>query len=233
MHDNIVRIRAVANYLKGLHQPYVFVGGATVSLYATKTDISASIRPTDDVDVVVELASYADHSQLEERLSALGFANDKESGVICRYSIHGIIVDIMPISSSILGFSNKWYPEGFRHAIRYSLDANTDILIFSVPYFLASKWEAHKTRGGDFRSSHDFEDMVYIWENCEDFDTQVLNGPQSVRAYLAAELSPWLDHPDFEEALYCHMESARYGASPATLIAKIKIGLNLSFQSAR
>lgn len=227
MHENIVRIKAVAECLKGLKQPYVFVGGATVSLYSTQNALAEDIRPTDDVDIVMELASYADHSQLEERLRGLGFVNDISSGVICRYIVRGIIVDIMPTSSTVLGFSNSWYPEGFRNAVLHKLDQETEILIFSLPYFLASKWEAHKSRGRDLRTSRDFEDMVYIFENCKDFDEQLLNGPESVRRYLADELSVLLEHPDFEEALYCHMEGVRYGASAGKLIARIKAGLDL------
>jgi len=50
MHENIVRIKAVADILKGLNQPYVFVGGATVSLYSTQKALAKGIRPTDDVD---------------------------------------------------------------------------------------------------------------------------------------------------------------------------------------
>jgi len=69
--------------------------------------------------------------------------------------------------------------------------------------------------------------MVYVFENCKDFDEQLLSGPESVREYLGQELSELLQHPDFEEALYCHMESARYGVSPETLIAKIAAGLKL------
>ncbi len=228
MHENIVRIKAVANILKELNQSYVFVGGATVSLYSTQKALVEGIRPTDDVDVVVEVASYADHSQMEEKLRKLGVVNDIESGVICRYKAQGIIVDIMPTTSQALGFNNRWYPDGFQHAIPYKLDNETDIRIFSLPYFLASKWEAYKSRGAnDLRTSRDFEDMVYVFENCRDFDEQLLNGPESVREYLSQELSGLLRHPDFEEALYCHMESARYGASPEKLIAKIAAGLNL------
>ena len=226
MHENVIRIKAVAQCLRGLNHPYVFVGGATVSLYATQRAISANVRPTDDVDIVVELATYADHTQMEERLRSLGFINDVASGVICRYTIDGIIVDIMPTDSTILGFSNRWYAEGFNHAIPYKLDDETVIHIFSLPYFLACKWEAYKSRGGDLRTSRDFEDMVYIFENCKNFDEQVLNGPDSVRQYLIKELSPLLDHPDFEEGLYCHLEN---GTNADKLIAKIKAGLDLPF----
>lgn len=166
---------------------------------------------------------------MEEKLRTLGFVNDIESGVICRYTIQGIIVDIMPTSSAILGFSNSWYPEGFRNAISIKLDEETVVFIFSLPYFLASKWEAHKSRGAtDMRTSRDFEDIVYVFENCKDFDEQLLEGPVTVRQYLRKELEEILDHPDFEEALYCHMESVRFGANTGKLITKIKNALEIS-----
>jgi hypothetical protein len=76
MHENLVRIKAVHQALKGLEQDYVFVGGATVSLYATTPGLAAEIRPTDDVDIVVELASYKGYAELDERLRSLGFSND-------------------------------------------------------------------------------------------------------------------------------------------------------------
>lgn len=99
MHKNLVRISAVAQILEGLQQPYVFVGGATVSFYASEPVIAEYIRPTDDVDVVIELASYAGYTQIDERLRQIGFVNDVESGVLCRYRIQGIMVDIMPTAT--------------------------------------------------------------------------------------------------------------------------------------
>lgn len=66
--------------------------------------------------------------------------------------------------------------------------------------------------------------------NClknRNFDEQIHNGPEPVRQYLAAELGSILDSPDFEEGLYAHMESVRYGADVGRLIAKIKYSLSL------
>ena len=57
MHEHIIRIRDIAILLKGLNRPFVFVGGATVALYANFPDRTEDIRPTEDVDVVVELLS--------------------------------------------------------------------------------------------------------------------------------------------------------------------------------
>jgi len=47
----------------------------------------------------------------------MGFENDIESNILCRYKVQGIIVDVMPTGENVLGFSNKWYPEGFKKAI--------------------------------------------------------------------------------------------------------------------
>ncbi len=93
-HINITRIKAISRILKSIKKDVVFVGGATVSLYADSK--SSEVRPTDDVDVVIELAAYNNYTQLEEELRNVGFENDKDSGIICRYMVQGIIVDIMP-----------------------------------------------------------------------------------------------------------------------------------------
>ena len=76
------------------------------------------------------------------------------------------------------GFSNKWYPEGFQTAINYSLEKDTDIKIFYLPYFVATKWEAFKGRGTDYRTSTDFEDLVYVFESADDFEDQMKAAPQ-------------------------------------------------------
>jgi hypothetical protein len=38
---------------------------------------------------------YKEYAAIDEKLRSKGFANDIESGVICRYTIHGITVDVM------------------------------------------------------------------------------------------------------------------------------------------
>lgn len=91
---NRLRLKAVANQLGPLNEQVVYVGGATVSLYVDE-NATLDIRPTDDVDVIIELASYTNYSQLDERLRALGFQNDVMSGVICRYRMPGMLIDVM------------------------------------------------------------------------------------------------------------------------------------------
>jgi len=78
--QDITRIKAVYRALEDLGNKVVFVGGATVSFYRNR--VAEDTRPTDDIDIVIELAKYADYANIEEQLRKKGFANDIESGVI-------------------------------------------------------------------------------------------------------------------------------------------------------
>ena len=99
-HINITRIKAVYHALGELKDKVVFVGGATVSLYADA--VSEEIRPTEDIDIVVEIWARNDYYKIDERLRQLGFVNDQTSGIICRYAVNGLIVDVMPTQGAFL-----------------------------------------------------------------------------------------------------------------------------------
>ncbi len=103
-HENTVRIKAVHNNLADLKDKVVYVGGATISLYSDRETLE--VRPTDDIDVIVEILSYNERSKLEEKLRLIGFQHDMDSSVVCRYKIQGIIVDIMPTADESIGFKN-------------------------------------------------------------------------------------------------------------------------------
>ena len=161
---NIERISKVHHALGELASNMAYVGGATVSLYRDRP--AADSRFTEDVDVVVELATYRDFADLEDSLRKRGFVNDIGSGIIGRYTIGFITVDIMPTHADVLGFTNPWYSSGFAHSIAYPIDDDTVVRIFDAPHFLATKLAAFKNRGrGDGRTSPDFEDIVYVLNN--------------------------------------------------------------------
>ena len=219
-HTNKVRIKAVANALGELKEKVVFVGGATISLYADRPVFE--IRPTDDVDVIIEILNYADRAKLEEKLRSIGFNHDIESGVICRYQIQGIIVDIMPTDDPSIGFTNKWYPEGYKQAVNYDIDEQCRVSILSAPYFIATKLEAFKSRGkSDGRTSHDFEDIIYVIENRQVIWDEINNTQAGVKAYLKNEFQNLLNNPNITEWIDCHVER---GLPPATyaILDKIK-----------
>ena len=203
--ENITRIKAVYLALGELAPEVVFVGGATVSLYSTRPETET--RPTDDVDIVVEIMHYKDYAAIEDRLRSKGFVNDVESGVICRYIIHGVTVDVMPTSEDILGFSNKWYPEAFANSIRINLEDGLSIRIFSAPYFLATKLEAFADRGeNEGRFSSDFEDIVHVLNNRQSIWEEMKNTDKQVKQYLKREFAKLLDQKYIDEWISVHLD---------------------------
>jgi hypothetical protein len=109
--ENITRIKAVYNALGDLKNKVAFIGGAVVSLYADR--IAEEVRPTDDVDILVEIYTHPKFAELEEQLRKIGFVNDTTSKFVARYIYSGVIVDVMPVVQNILGFNNRWYVQGF------------------------------------------------------------------------------------------------------------------------
>lgn len=206
---NLARLAAVYQALGKLREEVVFIGGATVSLYATYPAAAEEVRPTKDVDVVVPGKAYPDYAAVEDYLRSRGFCNDIESGIICRYTFGGLVVDVMPAYGDFLGFQNRWYAEGFIHSVPYSLSEKEVIRIFSAPYFLASKLEAFAGRGkNDGRWSSDFEDLVYVLNNRTTVWQECTEAPQTVRAYLGEKFASLLQRPSLEEWLSVHLEYA-------------------------
>lgn len=210
--DNLLRIKAVHNALGPLKNEVIFVGGATVSLYADR--MAEDVRPTDDIDILIEIWTYKDFAAIEEKLRCIGFVNDQSSGIICRYTIQGITVDVMATGENALGFSNKWYPDGFKNALEFTIDDEHIVKIFSAPYFIASKLEAFKGRGKkDGRTSTDFEDIVFVFENRSTIWEELNVAEENLKNYLKDTFRLMLENPFFEEWVDAH---AGFGSPPAT-----------------
>jgi hypothetical protein len=195
-------LQTVAIGLQELKEEVVFVGGAVAELYAS--DPAASdIRPTQDVDYVIEFSTRSEYHRFEENLRSKGFKNDKSTGApICRWVYNGIKVDAMPTNYEILGFSNIWYVEGIENKISKSLTDGSEIFVFRPEYYLAAKFEAHNNRGGDdLRQSQDFEDIIYILENCTTILENVGEANQSVKDYLIKTCQDLIENEDLLEGI--------------------------------
>lgn len=70
-------IEIIAEGLDYLLSKVVFVGGAVTSLYYDDP-AAQKIRPTKDVDFIIEIYSNSEYSQLEEELRKQGFGHDIE-----------------------------------------------------------------------------------------------------------------------------------------------------------
>ena len=182
---NLDRLEAVAAALGELNTDVVYVGGATVSLYVPAQQ-TVHTRPTDDVDVVVELATYGEYSRLHDRLSAKGFTQSHEDQVICRFRLQGFIVDVMPTHDIGMGSSNRWYQDGFRTSIEYEIKLNLTIRILPPAYFLATKLEAYFNRSQhDPYGSKDMEDIIFLIDCCPNLRESTTYSDHTLRYYLA------------------------------------------------
>ena len=150
----LARLETVAQALAPVQEKVVFLGGSIVGLLLTDR-ASPPVRPTKDVDVLVETVTYGQQAGLESRLRSLGFEHDQSEGApICRWLIGDVKVDVMPSDASALGFSNRWYPEALRTAIPCPLRKGIQIALVSPACFLATKLEAFSSRGnGDYLES--------------------------------------------------------------------------------
>lgn len=197
----IESIRTVARGLEPIDEEFVFVGGSVVECYVTSIGAEEA-RPTDDIDVVLELTPYGQYSVLQEKLIKAGFNPDSTSKVICRYKYKGITVDIMPDNPGILGFTNRWYKDGIKNSSTYVLDETLSIKIFPAPYYVASKIEAYLQRGvQDKRLSTDFEDIIYVIENRRELPDEVANGIASVKDCIITFSKDLLSEKDTREAI--------------------------------
>lgn len=205
--SNIAMLEIVAAGLRHLTPYFVFVGGATTALYIDDK-AAPYMRPTDDVDCIVEVASLVAYSQLENDLRLLGFKNAMITGEpICRWFYNGTKVDIMPTDASILGFSNRWHSEGLTYSQEYELPSSKKIRILSPSFFIASKIEAFLGRGqNDYQCSKDIEDIITVLDGRSDWLTDFINETNApLRAYLVNSFRSFLEDSDFLQSIIGHL----------------------------
>lgn len=173
----------IARALGELNNEVVFVGGAMVSLYIDDP-AAEDIRPTKDIDLTFQITTVGKLDQLRERLTEKGFTQTHEEDVVCRFRYEELLVDVMSTRSVGWAPSNQWFKPGFQQAKDYDLDEIT-IQILPLPYFLASKMDAFFDRGlKDLYGSHDFEDILYIFNYNTNLEKQILSADKEVKRYL-------------------------------------------------
>lgn len=180
----------------------VFLGGSVVSLLITAKAFGG-IRPTQDVDLIIDFSNRSSFYKFEESLRNAGFCQviEGDPPIICRWRINSVVVDIMPCDEAILGFSNKWYKAAVKNYTIINL-AGIEIKVVSAPYFLATKIEAFLGRGNnDFMLSSDLEDIITVLDGRSEIISEVKTAEQKLQSYLAQNFKTWLQNKDFINAL--------------------------------
>lgn len=198
---NRALFESVVRLLAPVLDELVFVGGCTTGLFITDS-AAGGIRPTRDVDAIADVASYSKYTALAERLRGLGLAEDTTPGApLCRWRRNDLIVDVMPVSKRILGFSNRWYQAAIETARSLNI-AGHDVRVVTPALFIATKLEAFHGRGGDdVWASHDLEDIIAVVDGRPEIANDIAAADAEVRGYIAAEIRALLEDPDFAEAL--------------------------------
>lgn len=203
---NRAMLLRVARALGELRESLVFVGGCATGLLVTAVR-AQMLRPTDDVDMVVQALTAQEYHQAERQLQARGFVHDVSADApICRWKFQDVVVDLMPSGDGLLGFHNRWYPLAVETAQIVRLDDEVAIRLIAAPVFLATKFEAFKGRGkGDFLMSHDLEDIITVVDGRSELSAELPAHSPELRAFLAENFRALLSAPDFVDALSGHL----------------------------
>ncbi len=204
-NPNLERLADAARKLTPLLDQIAFVGGCVTGLLLTDP-AAAPVRPTLDVDAIIAIASYAELTQLETHLRALGFRHSLEEGApICRWLNGDLILDLMPTDPSILGFSNIWYGPTLENTQRIRIGED-EVRLITAPYFVATKVEAFHGRGeNDFQMSHDLEDVVTVVDGRTELAREIRDASRDLQEYLSREFGALLSNRAFMEALPGHL----------------------------
>jgi predicted nucleotidyltransferase len=185
----------VAQALDDLLPRVVFVGGCTTVLLVDEVAYSG-VRQTEDVDVIVDLATYFEYQAFSAALREHGFVEDV-SGPICRWLFNSrgarVKLDVMSADASAMGFTNKWYKQALGSTQTHKLTEHLEIQVVSPVYFLATKFEAFLDRGEGNYYSHDLEDIVFVLENRSGLIRELETEPKDVKLYLAAQVRQLLN----------------------------------------
>jgi len=132
-NPNLVILSIAVEKLGPLADEMVFLGGCATPLLITDP-AAPHARITKDVDVITEVASRSDYYRLGENLRERGFSEDtSESAPLCRWVSGEILLDVMPTSPGILGFSNRWYGPAIEKAEKTTLPSGHTIRLVTSP----------------------------------------------------------------------------------------------------
>ena len=194
----LVKISTLLDALKDHAEQVVFVGGAVTSLLITEK-AAFRVRPTKDIDIIVQNKNRNGFYKFEEDLRSLGFKQKMVADdPICRWYLDEIIVDVVPTSEEILTFGNAWYEIAFRDSIQLPLIDERPFKVISAPMFICTKLNAFDDRGNnDYANSHDMEDIVCVIDGRPELIDEVKRCDPSAKENLKIRFADLLKTDEF------------------------------------
>lgn len=202
LDPNLQLLRAMALALGPLRERLVFMGGCATGLLLTNPAVGG-VRPTEDVDAIVEVASLAGYHALQPLLSERGFMQTMADHTPpFRWFWNRMQLDLVPVDAHVLGFTNRWYRPGFEAATSTEIAPGLLLRHLDAPHFLATKFEAFNDRGGrDVYLSHDLEDIITVIDGRAELAEELAAAGAALRRHVAQQVNALLNHPDMANAL--------------------------------
>ena len=192
---------AVCKEIEPLLDQLVLVGGCATELLVTDK-AAPSPRPTQDVDMIIDVIYLRRYHDTEAKLREFGFTQTMDDqNIICRWTKNNLMLDLIPTDEKILGFTNRWYTYAVQHPQQTVID-NIAINHISASIFIATKLEAFDSRGkGDYFASHDLEDLIAVIDGRDELMEEIQDAPQEVITFMQQRFSQLLLDENFEDAL--------------------------------
>ena len=158
---------------------------------------------TKDIDLVLEIANYAEFIGMENSLRSGGFTQSHlDNAPIMAWQWKGVRVDFLPHQPNELIQSNCWFPFLIESARHVEVKPGSRAWIASAPCYLATKFEAFLSRGkGDYLGSKDIEDIVAVVDGRAELIDEVSRASKPVMGFLRESFSRLLNEIRFIEAL--------------------------------
>ncbi len=218
MAEPIEMLQKVAQALGPLVNEVVFVGGTIPALLVTDP-AAPPIRPTKDVDIVVDSRTIGRHASFEEKLRGRGF--QIAAPPICRYAFEDVLVDVMTTCPDAMGFSDPWYPEAFATAKLTKLPNGLKIRAIRSPLFLATKFNAWRDRAKGDYYAHDMEDIIAIIDGRTELLDDIKRSSQEVQTFLAESFAQSLADQRFLDAIPGHMGGGPVAGGRTVMAIKV------------
>ena len=188
--------------LGSLRERLVFVGGCATGLLVTNP-AAADVRPTEDVDAIIEVSTLAGYHAMQPLLAERGFKQTMaDSTPPFRWFWNRLQLDLVPVDERVLGFANRWYRPGFATAVATEIAPGLWLRHLNAPHFLATKFEAFNDRGGrDVYLSHDLEDIITVIDGRAEVTGELERAEASVRQHVVQQTKALLAHPEMANAL--------------------------------
>lgn len=187
INPNIDLLEEMVERLGELTEQMVFVGGCATGLLITDK-AAPPVRQTIDVDVIADV-NLMEYYELGDQLRKKGFFEDSsDNSPICRWTRKELILDVMPIDQSVLGFGSNWFHYAYKNSAKLTLPSGNPISMVTGPEFLACKFSAFSIRGNrDYLMSKDIQDIVSILDGRPEIVDEIKTSQDELKRYLIEE----------------------------------------------